>query len=159
VQSTNCSEVPRVRIKIRKQETARNERESEAVESSLKQAPAERENPAYCFTLRAFATPLRLPRRERPASFFPPEVENIVDFPGEGRCRRGDAGEISKCSGIIKVYRFTSGRFSYANLAGGHPLGLFLRISLAASHGKCLAEAPEGEKSPEEGCRCDSFVE
>lgn len=88
----------------------------------------------YCFTLRAFATLLSpdLPPSDRAFFFFPRKSKILPTSPGREDARQGEKREISKCSGIIKVYRFTAGRFSYANLAGGHPLGLFLQISPAA---------------------------
>lgn len=63
--------------------------------------------------------------------FFPRKSKILPTSPGREDARQGEKREISKCSGIIKVYRFTAGRFSYANLAGGHPLGLFLQIFMA----------------------------
>lgn len=72
---------------------------------------ANRENLAYCFTVCPSGGPSL------------PEVEEYCRVPS----REGDAKrKISKCPGIIKVYRFTGERFSYANVAAGHPLGLFL---------------------------------
>lgn len=119
-------------------------RKRATVESSPKQAPGrvvERENAAYCFTLRALTAIIAHRRRLFAPSSFPPAGSPF--FPGSRKyCRlpRGEnadgaAREISKCSSIIKVYRFTDGRLSYANLAGGHPLGLFLQISRAVSMG------------------------
>lgn len=51
-----------------------------------------RENSAYCFTLWVFTTLLSLALFLRAASrlLFSLEVENIADFPGEGKCQRED---------------------------------------------------------------------
>lgn len=93
-----------------------------------------RKNLAYCFTLRPFTTFLRpRPFSERLAgSVFPWKSKILPTSPGRENAG-GKTGEISKCSSIIKVYRFTARCFSYANLAGGHLLGLFLQIFMTVS--------------------------
>lgn len=111
----------------------KRERKKVKVESSSKLTSSgeARKFGNYCFTLRAFAT---FPRFffERPSLlFFPRKSKILPTSPGWKDSRQGKKREISKCSGIIKVYRFTAGRFSYANLAGGYPLGLFLQIFMA----------------------------
>lgn len=72
---------------------------------------ANRENLAYCFTVCPSG-----------GSSFIGSRGILSSFPRE----EGTSRKISKCPGIIKVYRFTGERFSYANVAAGHPLGLFL---------------------------------
>src|SRR5436190_24161229 len=98
----------------------KKERKNE-VESSLKLTPPS-DDEARKFSILFHASDIVF-FRLRPSFFSTPppspEVENIADFPGEGRCEKR---EISKCPSIIKVYRF-AGRLSYANFAGGHPLG------------------------------------
>lgn len=74
---------------------------------------ANRENLAYCFTVCPSG-----------GSSFVGSRGILSSFPRE----EGTSRKISKCPGIIKVYRFTGERFSYANVAAGHPLGLFLQI-------------------------------
>lgn len=84
----------------------------------------------YCFTLSGVRHTFPRPFPKRPGLlFFPRKSKILPTSPGREDARQGEKREISKCSGIIKVYRFTVGRLSYANLAGGHPLGLFLQIS------------------------------
>ena len=68
----------------------------------------------------------------RPFLLSAAEVENIADFP---RPPPPLGVEISKCPGVynkgvsIRARSLRSAvGFSYANLAGGHPLGLFLQI-------------------------------
>lgn len=62
---------------------------------------------------------------------FSTEVENIADFP-RGRLPKQGGARDKQVLGHNKGVSIHSPRFfSYANLAGGHPLGLFLQIFFA----------------------------
>lgn len=98
---------------MRKQETAESSSRDGRQRRMLR-----RENSAYCFTLRALrhaAAPSGFPW---PVPFFLAGSRKYRRLPPGREDAGGAVREISKCLSIIKVYRFTAGRFSYANLAG-----------------------------------------